>query len=69
MDYFLERSNLLSPDCFLKLLSFVKWQREDYGGARNENALLLLEDENSCIGITQVLYIDDDTVLAQTIVV
>ena len=37
-------------------------QREDHGIARRANAILLLDDGESCARIAKFLYLDDDTI-------
>ena len=56
------RSNFLSRENLRELLSFVKRQREDHGVVQRANALLVLDDDKSCVEIAQVLYLDDATV-------
>ena len=40
----------------------VRSQREDHGVARRANAMLLLDDGESCVQIAKFLYLDDDTI-------
>lgn len=40
----------------------MRSQREDHGVARRANAILLLDDGESCIQIAKCLYLDDDTI-------
>ena len=40
----------------------MRSQREDHGVARRANAILLLDDGESCVQIAKFLYLDDDTV-------
>ena len=40
----------------------MRRQREDHGVARRANAILLLDDGESCVQIAKFLYLDDDTV-------
>jgi len=40
----------------------VRRQREDHGIARRANAILLLDDGESCARIAKFLYLDDDTI-------
>ena len=56
------RPGFLSPMERLELEACVRSQREDHGIARRANALLLLDDGNSCQVIAEFLYLDDDTV-------
>ncbi len=56
------RSQFLTLQDRRELLACVKRQREDHGIARRANALLLLDDGESCARVAQVLYLDDDTV-------
>ena len=39
----------------------MRGQREDHGVARRANAILLLDDGESCVQIAKFLYLDDDT--------
>ena len=45
-----------------ELEACVRRQREDHGIARRANALLLLDDGESCTQIAKFLYLDDDTI-------
>jgi transposase len=54
--------DFLSARDRLELLSCVKRQREDHGIARRANALLLLDEGESCAVIARMLFLDDDTV-------
>jgi hypothetical protein len=58
----MNRSNFLSLEDRRELLSCVKRQREDHGVARRANAILLLDDGESCARIAKFLYLDDDTI-------
>jgi transposase len=40
----------------------VRRQRENHGIARRANAILLLDDGESCARIAKFLYLDDDTI-------
>lgn len=51
---------LIAADRF-ELLSCMKRQRENHGGARRANALLLLDDGMSCAKTAKVLFLDDET--------
>ena len=55
-------SGFLSSRERLELLSCVKSQREDHGVARRANAILLLDQGESCAVIARMLFLDDDTV-------
>jgi hypothetical protein len=46
----------------IELEACVRRQREDHGIARRANAILLLDDGESCARIAKVLYLDDDTI-------
>ena len=56
------KSNFLSPSERKELLSCAKSSLEDHGVARRANAILLLDEGESCTTIARFLYIDDDTV-------
>jgi len=56
------RPNFLSPEDRLELERCVRRHREDHGIARRANAILLLDDGESCIQIAKFLYLDDDTI-------
>jgi transposase len=56
------RSGFLSSAERLELEACVRGQREDHGIARRANAILLLDDGESCVQIAKFLYLDDDTV-------
>jgi transposase len=56
------RSGFLSAQDRKEMLGCVKSQTEEHGIARRANALLLLDDGQSCAQISKVLYLDDDTV-------
>ena len=45
-----------------ELVACVRSQREDHGIARRSNAILLLDDGESCVQIAKFLYLDDDTI-------
>lgn len=60
--YVMIRSGFLSAADRKELLGCVKSQTEEHGIARGANALLLLDDGQSCAQIAKVLYLDDDTV-------
>jgi transposase len=46
----------------IELEACVRRQREDHGIARWANAILLLDDGESCARIAKFLYLDDDTI-------
>jgi IS1 family transposase len=46
----------------LELDACVRSQREDHGIARRANAIVLLDDGESCAQIGKFLYLDDDTI-------
>ena len=52
----------LSSTDRLELEACVRRQREDHGIARRANAILLLDDGESCAQIARFLYLDDDTI-------
>ena len=56
------RSGFLSTAERCELERCVRCHREDHGIARRANALLLLDDGESCAQIARFLYLDDDTV-------
>lgn len=56
------RSGFLSPSERRELEVCVRSQREDHGVARRANAILLLDDGESCVQIAKFLYLDDDTI-------
>ena len=56
------RSNFLSTEGRLELERCVRCQREGHGIARRANAILLLDDGESCAQIAKFLYLDDDTI-------
>ena len=56
------RSGFLSTVERCELERCVRCHREDHGIARRANALLLLDDGESCAQIARFLYLDDDTV-------
>ena len=59
---FMIRSNFLSAEERLELERCVRCQREGHGIARRANAILLLDDGESCAQIAKFLYLDDDTI-------
>jgi len=56
------RPGFLSPAERRELEACVRRQREDHGIARRANAILLLDDGESCTRIAKFLYLDDDTI-------
>ena len=56
------RPGFLSSADRIELEACVRRQREDHGIARRANAILLLDDGESCARIAKVLYLDDDTI-------
>jgi transposase len=56
------RPSFLSSADRLELEACVCRQREDHGIARRANAILLLDDGESCARIAKFLYLDDDTI-------
>ena len=56
------RPDFLSSAARLELEACVRSQREDHGIARRANAILLLDDGESCTQIAKFLYLDDDTI-------
>lgn len=56
------RPGFLSSTERLELEACVRSQREDHGIARRANAILLLDDGESCLQIARFLYLDDDTI-------
>ena len=56
------RPGFLSSAERIELEACVRRQREDHGIARRANAVLLLDDGESCDLIAKVLYLNDDTV-------
>ena len=54
--------NFLSAAERAELERCVRRQRENHGIARRANAILLLDDGESCAQIAKFLYLDDDTV-------
>jgi len=56
------RPGFLSSADRLELEACVRCQREDHGIARRANAILLLDDGESCARIAKFLYLDDDTI-------
>jgi transposase len=56
------RPGFLSTADRIELEACVRCQREDHGIARRANAILLLDDGESCARIAKFLYLDDDTI-------
>jgi transposase len=56
------RPSFLSSAERRELEACVRRQREDHGIARRANAILLLDDGESCTQIAKFLYLDDDTI-------
>ena len=56
------RPDFLSAAERLELEACTRSQREDHGIARRANAILLLDDGESCTQIARFLYLDDDTI-------
>jgi len=56
------RPGFLSSADLIELEACVRRQREDHGIARRANAILLLDDGESCAWIPKFLYLDDDTI-------
>ena len=56
------RPGFLSARERLELEACVRRQREGHGIARRANAILLLDDGESCTQIAKFLYLDDDTI-------
>ena len=56
------RPSFLSRHDRLELEACVRSHREDHGIARRANAILLLDDGESCTQIAKFLYLDDDTI-------
>jgi len=56
------RPGFLSSADRIELEACVRRQREDHGIARRANAILLLDDGESCAWIAKFLYLDDDTI-------
>ena len=56
------RPGFLSSSERLELEACVRSHREDNGVARRANAILLLDDGESCMQIAKFLYLDDDTI-------
>ena len=56
------RPDFLTVDDRVELERCVRRQREDHGIARRANAILLLDDGESCAQIAKFLYLDDDTI-------
>jgi hypothetical protein len=53
---------LLSSSELAALMSWVRSHREDLGITRRANAILLLDDGESCAPIAKFLYLDNDTI-------
>ena len=56
------RPGFLSSADRIELEACVRRQREDHGIARRANAILLLDDGESCVRIAKSLYLDDDAI-------
>jgi hypothetical protein len=56
------RLGFLSSADRIELDDCVRRQREDRGIARRANAILLLDDGESCARIAKFIYLDDDTI-------
>jgi hypothetical protein len=56
------RPGFFSSSARIELEACVRRQREDHGIARRANAILLLDDGESCARIAKFLYLDDDTI-------
>ena len=56
------RPGFLSTSERQDLFACVHSHREDHGVARRANAILLLDDGESCTQIAKFLYWDDDTI-------
>jgi len=56
------RPGFLSSSDRIELEACVRHRREDHGIARRANAILLLDDGESCARIAKFLYLDDDTI-------
>ena len=56
------RHGFLSASDRRELVGCVRSHREDHGVARRANAILLLDDGESCAQIAKFLYLDDDTI-------
>jgi len=56
------RAGFLSPSERRELEACTRSHREDHGVARRANAILLLDDGESCVQIAKFLYLDDDTI-------
>ncbi len=56
------RPDFLSAENRHELERCVRRHREDHGIARRANAILLLDDGESCTQIAKFLYLDDDTI-------
>jgi hypothetical protein len=55
-------AGFLSSAAPIELEACVRRQREDYGIARRANAILLLDEGESCALIAKFLYLEDDTI-------
>jgi transposase len=56
------RAGFLTPSERRELVACVRSQRKDHGTGRRANAVLLLDDGESCVQIARLLYLDDDTI-------
>ena len=56
------RSGFLASSERRELVACGRSQRAEHGIARRANAILLLDDGESCVQIAKFLYLDDDTV-------
>ena len=56
------RPRFLSSADRIELEACVRRQREDHGIARRANAILLLDDGETCARIAKFLYLEDDTI-------
>ena len=56
------RPGFLSSADRIELEACVRRECEDHGIARRANAILLLDDGESCARIAKFLYMDDDTI-------
>ena len=55
------RPGFLSSADRIELEACVHRQREDHGIVQQANAILLLDDGESCARISKFIYLDDDT--------
>ena len=60
------RPGFLSSAERLELQVCVRSQREDNSVVRREDAILLLDNVNSCWVVAEFLYLDDDTIRGGT---